>query len=107
MRIVRYQYKTEALTYGWLLENKVGPIVGNIFAEYRRQEVALPVESVRLLAPVQPTKIVCIGRNYAEHAKEHEVDVPKVPLLFLKPPSSILNPGETIILAAAIAAGGT
>ena len=98
MRIVRYQYKTEAPTYGWLLENKVGPIVGNIYGEYRRQEVALPVESVRLLAPVQPSKIVCIGRNYAEHAREHDVEVPKVPLLFLKPPSSILNPGEAIIL---------
>jgi 2-keto-4-pentenoate hydratase/2-oxohepta-3-ene-1,7-dioic acid hydratase in catechol pathway len=98
MRIVRYQYKTEAPTYGWLLENKVGPITGDIYGEYRRLEVALPVESVRLLAPVQPSKIVCIGRNYAEHAKEHDVEVPKVPLLFMKPPSSILNPGDAIIL---------
>ena len=98
MRIVRYQYKTEAPTYGWLLENKVGPIVGNIFAEYRRQEVTLPLESVRLLAPVQPSKIVCIGRNYAEHAKEHDAEIPKVPLLFMKPPSAILNPGDAIIL---------
>ena len=98
MRIVRYQYKTEAPTYGWLLENKVGPIVGNIYGEYRRQEVTLPVESVRLLAPVQPSKIVCIGRNYAEHAKEHDVEIPKVPLLFLKPPSSIINPGDAIVL---------
>ena len=98
MRIVRYQYKTEAPTYGWLLENKVGPIVGNIFAEYRRQEVTLPVDSVRLLAPVQPSKIVCIGRNYAEHAKEHDAEIPKVPLLFMKPPSAILNPGDAIIL---------
>ena len=98
MRIVRYQYKSEAPTYGWFLENKVGPIIGNIYGEYRRQEAVLPLESVRLLAPVQPSKIVCIGRNYAEHAKEHEVEVPKVPLLFLKPPSAILNPGEAILL---------
>jgi 2-keto-4-pentenoate hydratase/2-oxohepta-3-ene-1,7-dioic acid hydratase in catechol pathway len=98
MRIVRYQYKNEAPTYGWLLENKVGPIVGNIYDEYRRQEVGLPLASVRLLAPVQPSKIVCIGRNYAEHAKEHDAEVPKVPLLFLKPPSAIINPGEAIIL---------
>ena len=98
MRIVRYQYKTEAPTYGWLLENKVGPIDGNIYGEYRRQEVTLPVESVRLLAPIQPSKIVCIGRNYVEHAKEHDAEVPKVPLLFLKPPSAILNPGDAIIL---------
>jgi len=98
MRIVRYQYKTEAPTYGWILENKVGPVVGDIYGEYRRQEALLPVESVRLLAPVQPSKIVCIGRNYAEHAKEHDVEVPKVPLLFMKPPSSIINPGDAILL---------
>ena len=98
MRIVRYQYKTEAPTYGWLFENKVGPITGNMYGEYRRQEVTLPLESIHLLAPVQPSKIVCIGRNYAEHAKEHDAEVPKVPLLFLKPPSSIINPGDAIIL---------
>jgi 2-keto-4-pentenoate hydratase/2-oxohepta-3-ene-1,7-dioic acid hydratase in catechol pathway len=98
MRIVRYQYKTEAPCQGWLLEDKVGPIAGDIFGEYRRQEVVLPLASVRLLAPVQPSKIICIGRNYAEHAKEHDGEVPKVPLLFMKPPSSIANPGEAIIL---------
>jgi 2-keto-4-pentenoate hydratase/2-oxohepta-3-ene-1,7-dioic acid hydratase in catechol pathway len=98
MRIVRYQYKTEAPCYGWLLEEKVGPITGNIFGEYRRQEVELPLASVRLLAPIQPSKIICIGRNYVEHAREHDAEVPKVPLLFMKPPSSITNPGDAIIL---------
>lgn len=98
MRIIRYKYKDEPACYGWLLEDKVGPIVGNIFGEYRRQEVGLPLAAVRLLAPIQPSKIICIGRNYAEHAKEHNVDVPKVPLLFMKPPSSINNPGEAILL---------
>ena len=98
MRIVRYEYKKEAATYGWMLEEKVGPIKGNIFEEYRREEAKIPVASVRLLAPIQPSKIICIGRNYAEHAKEHEVEVPKVPLLFLKPPSSIADPGQAILL---------
>jgi 2-keto-4-pentenoate hydratase/2-oxohepta-3-ene-1,7-dioic acid hydratase in catechol pathway len=98
MRIVRYKYKTEAPRYGWLLEEKVGAIVGNIYDEYRRQEADLPLGSVRLLAPAQPSKIVCIGRNYAEHAKEHDAEIPKVPLIFLKPPSSILNPGDPILL---------
>ena len=98
MRIVRYQYKTEPSCYGWLLDEKVGPISGDIFGEYRRQEAELPLASIRLLAPVQPSKIICIGRNYVEHAKEHDVEVPKVPLLFMKPPSSITNPGEAIVL---------
>jgi 2-keto-4-pentenoate hydratase/2-oxohepta-3-ene-1,7-dioic acid hydratase in catechol pathway len=98
MRIVRYQYKNEAPRHGWFLEEKVGPIDGDIFGEYRRQEAELPLASVRLLAPVQPSKIVCIGRNYAEHAKEHAAEVPKVPLIFLKPPSAVNNPGDAILL---------
>ena len=47
---------------------------------------------------VQPSKIVCIGRNYAEHAKELGNEVPKEPLIFLKPPSALLPPGGTIIM---------
>jgi 2-keto-4-pentenoate hydratase/2-oxohepta-3-ene-1,7-dioic acid hydratase in catechol pathway len=98
MRIVRYQIKNEAPRYGWILENKVGPIDGNIYGEYRRQEAETPLAEVKLLAPAEPSKIICIGRNYAEHAKEHDVEVPKVPLIFLKPPSALLDPGGTIIL---------
>ncbi len=98
MRIIRYEIKNEAPCYGWILEDKVGVIQGDIFGDYRRLEADTPLPSVHLLAPAQPSKIVCIGRNYAEHAKEHEVEVPKVPLLFMKPPSSIINPGDTILL---------
>ena len=98
MRIVRYLYKNEEPVYGWVFENKVGDIEGNIFGEYRRLEAEIPLESVKLLAPSQPSKIVCIGRNYTEHAKELGNDVPQVPLIFMKPPSSIINPGDTIIL---------
>jgi 2-keto-4-pentenoate hydratase/2-oxohepta-3-ene-1,7-dioic acid hydratase in catechol pathway len=98
MRIVRYQTKNDPARYGWLLENKIGPIEGDIFGDYRRLEALTPLGEVKLLAPSQPTKILCIGRNYAEHAREQEAEVPKVPLLFLKPPSAILNPGEPIVL---------
>lgn len=49
---------------------------------------------------VQPSKIVCIGRNYAAHAKELGNEVPKAPLIFLKPPSALLPPGGTILLPA-------
>src|SRR4051812_26470104 len=45
-----------------------------------------------LRVPVTPSKILCVGRNYAAHAKELGNDVPKEPLLFLKPPSSLLDP---------------
>ena len=98
MRIVRYQIKNDEPQYGWILENKVGAIEGNIYGEYRRLETILPLPEVKLVAPVEPSKIICIGRNYAEHAKEHDAEVPKVPLIFMKPPSSIIGPGEAIIL---------
>ena len=54
--------------------------------------------SARLLAPVLPGKVVCIGRNYAAHAAELGNDVPPRPLIFLKPPSSVIGPGEPIEL---------
>lgn len=98
MRIVRFQVKNETPRFGWLLEGKIGLIEGNIFGEYRRLEASIPVEDVRLLAPVQPSKIICVGRNYAEHAREHDAEVPKIPLIFMKPPSAIINPGDTIVL---------
>jgi 2-keto-4-pentenoate hydratase/2-oxohepta-3-ene-1,7-dioic acid hydratase in catechol pathway len=98
MRIVRYQIKNEPPRYGWVLENKVGPFEGDIYGQYRRLEAEIPLADVKLLAPAQPSKIICIGRNYVEHAKEHNVEVPKVPLIFMKPPSSILDPGGVILL---------
>lgn len=57
----------------------------------------LPLASVRLLAPVTPSKIVCIGRNYREHAKELNHAIPTEPLIFLKPPSAVLAPGDPIL----------
>lgn len=98
MRLVRYQLKNEPPTYGWILEEKVGPIQGSIYGEYRRMEAAIQLSNVHLLAPSQPSKIICIGRNYAEHAKEQNAEVLNVPLLFLKPPSAILDPGDPILL---------
>lgn len=58
----------------------------------------LPLETTPLLPPCQPTKIVCIGRNYRDHARELGHAVPATPLFFLKPPSALLPPGGTILL---------
>jgi 2-keto-4-pentenoate hydratase/2-oxohepta-3-ene-1,7-dioic acid hydratase in catechol pathway len=56
------------------------------------------VTEVRVLPPTVPSKIVCVGRNYAEHAKELGNEAPKEPLIFLKPPSAIIAPEEPIVL---------
>src|ERR687889_49996 len=100
MRVVRYQSPDgdTKQKYGWLLEGKVGEISGNVFSRYRRKEADMPIGDVKLAAPCEPSKIICVGRNYVEHAKELGNEVPKVPLIFLKPPSSILSDGDMVIL---------
>jgi len=62
------------------------------------ERVRLPWKPADLRCPVEPSKILCIGRNYAAHAKELGNDVPAEPLLFLKPPSALLDPGGAIVL---------
>jgi len=57
----------------------------------------IPLAQASLLPPVQPSKIVCVGRNYREHAAELGHEVPQEPLLFFKPPSALLPPGGTIL----------
>jgi 2-keto-4-pentenoate hydratase/2-oxohepta-3-ene-1,7-dioic acid hydratase in catechol pathway len=54
------------------------------------------LNDAKLVAPVQPSKIICVGRNYREHAKELGNEVPTEPLLFLKPPSSLIGSGQPI-----------
>lgn len=59
---------------------------------------SFPLTDVTLLAPVVPGKIICVGKNYADHAAEFGGDVPEKPLLFFKPPSALNNPGDPIHL---------
>src|SRR5918993_153554 len=69
---------------------------GDLFGEWRAgADVAAPTT---LLAPVFPSKIVCIGLNYKDHAAEQGKPLPAEPLIFLKPSSAIINPGEAIVL---------
>jgi 2-keto-4-pentenoate hydratase/2-oxohepta-3-ene-1,7-dioic acid hydratase in catechol pathway len=58
--------------------------------------VAVPLAQARILSPVHPSKIVCVGRNYREHAAELGNEVPAEPLLFLKAPSALIAAGDTI-----------
>jgi 2-keto-4-pentenoate hydratase/2-oxohepta-3-ene-1,7-dioic acid hydratase in catechol pathway len=93
MKICRYRFANEV---------GIGQLVGEDILECDDELVAtgrkLPAGDVELLSPVTPSKIVCVGRNYAEHAKELSNAVPTEPLLFLKAPSSIVGPGEPIVV---------
>ena len=99
MRIVRYETpEGKKPKYGWLLENQVGEISGNLYGRYRRQEATTPLADVKLIAPCEPGKIICVGRNYIDHAKELGNEVPKIPLIFMKPPSAVIASGEAVLL---------
>jgi 2-keto-4-pentenoate hydratase/2-oxohepta-3-ene-1,7-dioic acid hydratase in catechol pathway len=98
MQLIRYIDKSENSRYGWITDNKIGPLLGSPFGEFQRLEAEQPVETIQLLSPVLPGKIICVGRNYIAHAREHDAGVPEIPLIFLKPPSSVIGPGETILL---------
>ncbi len=74
----------------------VRPIDGHPFAPFQVVGDPVPLSSVRLLSPVLPSKVVAIGRNYAEHAREMGADVPDVPVVFFKPSTSVIGPGEAI-----------
>lgn len=63
---------------------------------HRRSQREVSSASARFLAPAVPSKVVCVGRNYAAHARELGNDVPSEPLLFLKPPSSVIGSGDAI-----------
>jgi len=98
MQIIRYIHQDEPPRYGWLSEGRVGALSAPPFGAYRRLTAELELEQVRLLAPAQPSKILAVGRNYPEHAREHEVEIPDTPLIFSKPPSAVIGPEETILL---------
>lgn len=101
MQFVRFRKKNSSEPLiGWVYGELVGEIEGNLFGEYRRLEADTPLNRVELLAPVQPGKIVAVGWNYLDHAREFERAIPEVPTLFLKPPSSVIGTEGRIILPA-------
>ncbi len=98
MKLLRFSTPDLSPRYGWLHEDQVGQIDGDPFGPYRRLDPDLPVDTVRLLPPVRPGKILCIGRNYEAHAREHNAQVGDIPVLFLKPGTSLIGSGDPIRL---------
>ena len=94
MRLIRYQLPNQSPSLGWVLDDKIGRVEGDLFEGFRRFEADTPVERVRWLSPIAPErvgKIICVGRNYVAHAEEHGAEVPTVPLLFFKPRTSLIG----------------
>ena len=88
--------------HGVISGETVSEVSGDILGKWVVTNRSWPLNNVKLLTPVVPSKIVCLGRNYVEHAAEFNNAPPKQPLIFLKPPSSLLAPDDSIIVSPAV-----
>lgn len=96
MKIIRFQAPAGP-EYGILEGKTVYHATGDYASGFQSGEAIGELDQLTLLCPCQVTKIVAVGRNYAAHAAEHGNEVPSQPLIFLKPPSAVIGPGESIV----------
>lgn len=98
MKIARVQVGGEAV---WAIVDgeTVYRLEGSPWASAERGAEIGPLSGAKLLAPCEPTKVVCIGLNYRAHAAESGQQVPPEPLMFLKPPTSVIGPGDDVVWA--------
>lgn len=96
MKIVRVDTDVDDITYGAVEPEGIRIYRGTPFVAWEPTETVVDWEHARLLSPVIPTKIVAVGKNYAEHAAEMGGDVPDSPVLFMKPPTSVIGPLQPI-----------
>ncbi len=97
MRFARVMLDGEP-TYARLEGDRAHPLARSPWISRVEVGPARPFDAKDLVCPVRPSKIICIGRNYAAHAKELGNEPPKEPLLFFKPPSALIGPGDAIVL---------
>jgi 2-keto-4-pentenoate hydratase/2-oxohepta-3-ene-1,7-dioic acid hydratase in catechol pathway len=95
VRLVRFR-SGDRIATGALDEDEIRVLRGTFFEDPVPSGDAVPSNDVRLLAPVLPSKVVAVGRNYADHAAEMGGEVPEEPLVFLKPSTSVIGPGDPI-----------
>lgn len=96
MKWIRYEYRGEVGS-GWITGEMVQPTTGTVWQPGDQRGSQLPLAAVRLLAPVQPGKVICVGINYDGHIREVGRERPPEPVIFMKPPSSVIGPEEPII----------
>lgn len=97
MRIARFS-KGDKVAFGAVEEDDqvIAEIAGHPFGGIKFTGQRYPMAEVRLVAPMLPSKIIAIGKNYADHAREMGAEPPEEPVVFLKPSTSVIGPGESI-----------
>lgn len=97
MKIIRFEHNGEE-RYGALHKDIITPVTGDIFAGPSETDEKVALEDVKVLVPIPfPSKIIGLGLNYVKHAKESGFDIPDEPILFLKPPSSMIAHLDSVI----------
>ncbi len=98
MRVARFSLNGEP-RFGIVDGPELVVLAGHpLVAGYETTGERVPIKEVKLLAPSIPSKVVCVGKNYADHVAEMNLSTEAEPTLFLKPSSSIVGPGDAIIL---------
>lgn len=95
MEYIRFE-KNGVAHHGILEGGLIRVIKGDSFGTTPQTESQLNVKDIKILPPVTPSKIIAVGLNYTDHAKELNMPIPTEPLIFLKPPSSVIGPYDTI-----------
>ena len=96
MKILRYRADGNT-AYGVLEDEAIRRLIGSPFEEFDVGEVVARLGDVQVLAPVEPSKIIAVGLNYRSHIHEMGLPTPELPMLFMKPLTSLVGPGDAIV----------
>ena len=97
MKYLRFEDKDKTEKYGVLEEEIIKEIDWDLFGDYMPTDITYELNQVNILPPCVPTKIVCVGLNYKDHAEEMNSKVPEDPKLFIKPNTAIIGHEDTIV----------
>jgi 2-keto-4-pentenoate hydratase/2-oxohepta-3-ene-1,7-dioic acid hydratase in catechol pathway len=96
MKIFRFKHQNQT-HYGVLKEERLYPLNGSVFRNFKVEKRGIPISEVSILPPVKPSKIIAVGLNYKNHAMERGKAIPEEPLIFLKAASAVIGPHDIII----------
>ncbi|PNR92265.1 fumarylacetoacetate hydrolase family protein [Petrotoga sp. 9PWA.NaAc.5.4] len=95
MKLVRFK-TNDKISFGSLEGSKIQVIHGDIFGDFEITNEEYNLSEVKLLSPCTPSKIVCVGLNYRDHAEEMKDNLPTEPIIFIKPSTAVIGPNENI-----------
>ncbi len=98
MQIVRFLHTEGKAPLFGVIKDDIIQRISNPFGEIKEGREIFPREKIKLLSPTLPSKIVAVGLNYRHHAQELEEQIPENPIIFLKPSTAVLDPGDFILL---------